>query len=333
MLVAVWAVVSCHPGGTTAESRPSQPNALDDQPLPLRPAPPFSFVVAGHVYGSPGAGRPRPSSTLVDGAALLDDSSPDFSVLLGDTVFGWHPDLLGGTLPFLRTQMPGPVFNVVGNHELGDPTLNNLVFGARWHAFEHGRCRMVVLDSESDPWLISGQQQAFLLAEIDRALQQQPPPQAFFVFSHKPVWAMTMDTVLTAVLGNDQVGLPALIVGHDGPSSFARIVLPRLRELAAHVPVCCFAGDVGAFPPANMHLFGQRDGLQPALRYFAVGLGDDPRDAFLTVEVRSGGEPLVRAHELKTGRLLPMELYDHESWRMRWFPDGLPEPIVTILTR
>lgn len=333
VLASVALMSSCRSSDGDAGSGGAPSNALDGRSLPPRDAAPFSFVVAGHVYGRPGLSQPRPASTLVAGARWLSADSPDFSVLLGDTVFGWQSEQLGETLPFLREQLPGPVFQAVGNHELSDPARNEALFGARYHAFDHGGCRMVVLDSESDPWLVRGRQLEFLSAELDAAAQRAPRPRAFFLFSHKPIWAMTERTVLAAILGNDQVELPALLAGHQGPSSFAKVVLPRLRALAASVPVCCFAGDVGAFPPDNLHLFAQRDPQAPGLRYFAVGLGDDPRDAFLSVQLPEEGEPLVRARALADGAQLPLEDYDHESWLQRRLPGGVPKELAAILAR
>lgn len=331
VLLGLLIAPSCHGGETDQQVPEVETNSLDDRPLLVRTDPPFSFVVTGHAYGRPGANRPRPSSTLVLGASLLWQDTPDFSMLLGDTVFGWQPQDLGGTMPFLRTSLPQPVFNVLGNHELTDLETHVGHFGTPWSAFDHGGCRMIVLDSESDPWLISGQQRVFLLDEI-RALQQRPEPaRACFLYSHKPVWAMTHDTVLTALLGNAAADLAPLVVGHDGPNSFARIVLPELRALAATVPVLCFAGDFGAFPPVNMHLFSQPDTLEPNLHYYGVGLGDDYRDVFLTVTVPVNGVPTVHARELLTGTDLLLSKFNHGNWLDEWFPHGLPASVVAIL--
>ena len=69
------------------------------------------------------------------------------------------------------------------------------------------------------------------------------------------------------------------------------------------------------------------------MRYFAVGLGDDPRDAFLSVQVPEEGEPRVRARALADGAQLLLEDYDHESWLQRRLPGGVPNELAAILAR
>lgn len=329
--LSILLLTACHERRIGEAPPPSANTSFSSPRPPNRTAPPFSFVVAGHVYGHPSPTSPRPASTLTQGVRLLWLERPDFSVLLGDTVYGWAPNLLGNTLPFLQASLPMPLLHAVGNHELGDPQRNLRVFGPTYHRMDHAGCRLLVLDSETDPWQISGDQLRWLLGELTEA--RRNPPRALFLFSHRPLWAMTLDTVLTAMLGNGVQSLPVLLASHDGPQSFARNLLPRLREIASHTPVLCFAGDFGAFAPYNMHLFAQRDREQPRLRYFGVGLGDDPQDAFLTVRVHPTSEPEVVATELATGRPLPLADYDHEAWRRRFYPNGLPTPVLQFLLR
>ncbi|MFK7741184.1 MAG: metallophosphoesterase [Planctomycetota bacterium] len=323
---------SCHDGGGAAlASGTAASNSFENQPLPAREQPPFSFVVTGHIYGRPGADQPRPASTLQQNAQLLAASAPDFSVLLGDTIFGWQASEIGITLPFLRSNIPGPIFNPLGNHELSNPQAHATYFGQPWHAFDHAGCRMIALDSESNPWLITGQQRLFLLEEIAQLERREQPPALVCLFAHKPFWAMTPKTVLTAMLGNAANNVTPLVVGHNEADSFARTVLPRLRALSQSMPVMCFAGDFGAFPPTNMHLFAQVDPEAPNLSYYGVGLGDDMRDAFLAVDVPAVGPPVVSATQLTTGLPLRLEDYSHARWLERWFPHGLPPSILILL--
>jgi hypothetical protein len=290
--------------------------------LAPRTAPPFAFVVCGHVYGAPGAGKARPAATFAGNVARLRATSPDLVMLLGDCVFEWREAELARLHALAADELRLPVFNAPGNHDLADPADYERRFGPRRFAFDHGGCRMVVVDTESEPWHVGGEQLQWLLGEL--AAAQRARPRALFVFGHKPVWAVTRRHAVAALGGNDPQGL-AVVLAARAPQqpTFRRDLLPALRRTAAVVPVWWFAGDVGAFP-TSLHLYHARDDEQADLRFVAVGLGDLPRDAFVRVDVPAQGPPRVTAWALATGGGLDVEPLGPEHWTRTLFPDGLP---------
>jgi hypothetical protein len=296
--------------------------------LAARARPPFTFVVCGHVYGEPGAGRARPAATFAGNLARLQAAGADFVMLLGDCVYEWCEPELARLHALAADELRLPVLVAPGNHDLADPADFERRFGPRRFAFDHGGCRMLVVDTETEPWHVGGEQAHWLLGELAAAARR--PPRAVFVFGHKPVWAVTRRHAVAALGGNDPRGLAAALARPPDAPTFRRDLLPALRRTAARVPVCWLAGDVGAFATA-LHLYHARDDEVPALRFVAVGLGDRPRDAFVRVDVPAEGPPRLTAWELASGRELDLAEHGPEQWQARLFPDGLPPAVRAIV--
>ncbi len=306
-------------------------SSFNGRTLAARSGPPFSFLVCGHVYGRPGIGRPRPATTMVEHVDRMRAANADFLMLLGDCFFAWSEEEIERLTAFLSAELPIPVFNAPGNHDLPDRADYERRFGPTWFAFDQGGCRMIVLDTEIDPWSLSGAQLDFLIAELARARRPETRPRAIFLFGHKPIWAGTRDTAVASLKSNTPTTLGVLADRAPELPTFNRDVRPLLREIAKEIPVWFFAGDVGAFEQHTLHLFMEKDDRAPALRYLAVGLGDLDRDAFLKVTVPSAGEPSVEAIEFRSGEHRDMTAYDGAYWMRRFLPEGLPEAALPFL--
>ncbi|MCB9830855.1 MAG: hypothetical protein H6807_00140 [Planctomycetes bacterium] len=332
-LALLLGLVAC--GEAPRAAAPPEPRVVtsryNDLALPPRGREAFRFLVCGHVYGQPGKDRAHPAGSLVAGAPRLRELGADFFMMLGDSVYQWQDDDLARLDRFLRQDLPLPAFNAAGNHELDHREDYRRRFGPTWYAFDHGGCRMVVTDTEIDPWSISGDQLAFLEAELDRALDPRTRPRALFIFAHKPIWAGTRGTAIASLASNTPTTLVVLARRPPDAPTFNRDLRPRLRQVAALIPVWYFAGDVGAFEETTLHLFMARDEKAPALRYLAVGIGDHDRDAVIEVVVPETGEPRARGIELRSGRSLDLEDYGSPPWLDRFFPAGLPDAALPYL--
>ena len=330
------ALAACACTGTPRDPQPARapapaslPSPLAATALPVRAAPPFTFVTCGHVYGAPGAGHARPAATFTDNLGRLRATGAEFVMLLGDCVYEWHAAELDRLHALAANELRLPVFNAPGNHDLADPPDYERRFGPRRLAFDHGGCRLLVVDTEVDPWHVAGAQLDWLLAEL--AAIERTPPRALFVFGHKPVWALTRAHAVAALASNDPRGLATALARDDAAPTFRRDVLPALRRAAAHAPVWWFAGDVGAFEPNTLHLYHGVDELAPDLHFVAVGLGDRPRDCFVRVDVPAAGSPRVSAIELASGREVDLAAHGPQAWMSRLFPDGLPAAVQAIV--
>lgn len=301
---------------------------LADRDLAPRGAPPFTFVACGHVYGEPGEGHARPAATFAGHVGRLRATGADFLMLLGDCVYTWRDDDLARLATLAGRELALPVFNAPGNHDLADRADYERRFGPAWFAFDHGGCRMLVLDTEADPWHIGGAQLAWLQREL--AAARSKPPRAVFVFGHKPVWAVSKRLAVAALGGNDPRSLAVVLARPADAPTFRRDLLPAVRELAAVAPVWWFAGDVGAFE-TSLHLFHAQDDVAPDLHFVAAGLGDRARDAFVRIDVPAAGTPRGTAVEFVTGRELDLADYGPEAWRARLFPHGLPAEVQAVV--
>jgi len=108
--------------------------------------------------------------------------------------------------------------------------------------------------------------------------------------------------------------------GLTGPNRFAADVLPLLTSAASLKPVYWCGGDIGL--AHTLPAFFDHD-AQSGVTFLATGLGDDPRDAVIEVEV-VGGDVHLRLRSLRDG--VPGDLADYgvTKWRERFFPKGMP---------
>ncbi len=323
VLLLACACAGPAPGGTAPWS------PLAARALAPRAAPPFTFVACGHVYGAPGPGHARPAATFAGGLQRLRATGADFVMLLGDCVHEWRAPEVDRLHALASHELRLPVFNAPGNHDVADRADYERRVGPPRFAFTHGGCRMIVVDTEHEPWHVGGEQLQWLLGEL--AAAARTPPRAVFVFGHKPVWAVTQRHAIAALAGNDPRGLAAALARPAGAPTFRGELLPVLRALAATVPVWWFAGDVGAFDPNTLHVYHGTDERAPELHFVAVGLGDRPRDCFVRVDVPAAGVPRARAIELATGRELDLAAHGPAAWLDRLFPDGLPAAVQAVV--
>lgn len=321
--VALACLVGC--GATERASRHPQsylagqeaPPSLNGRVLAGRDGA-FRFVVAGHIYGSPGLSTEKPARSLVGAVDRINDLAADLFVAVGDSFWVFEGDDRRRTMElFDRIQMP--VFQAVGNHEMAGEDSYIDAFGPTYGAFVHGDCLFVLLDAESDAWDISGEQLQSLRRAVLQA-RQDPTIRNVFFFAHKLVFAQRQRYFELLVKGNSLDGLVRV-------NNFYQDVLPLLADLATQKRVFWFAGDVGT--EQSYSLFWDRD-PESGVVFLATGVGDTPRDALVIVEVSDTGEVVFGTMSLGQERMGAIHEYGVAYWRARFFPNGLTKDLQTL---
>ena len=322
-------------GASSAEKTPLLPanTSMNRVELERRESAPFRFVTMGHIYGRPGKGRARPSTTFVKSIPKLNASEIDLCVLMGDCFYKWEEKEVKPTTDILK-KLSFPIINSVGNHDVVRREDYKAVFGATWYAFSYGGSRFFIADTEEDSWHISDEQLIALHEEFSACLGDNPPDN-LFIFAHKVVWAGTKETAVCALGSNDPGGMGVFVDRPADRPNFNRDIRPRMREASQKVPIYFFAGDIGAFSN-KIHLFKQKDTHEASgeLYYLASGLGDFERDAAIVVEVNAEGRATLSGLELATGKTVSLDTFNAAYWEPKVYPKGkMPNIIKPFLEK
>ncbi|MAG57800.1 MAG: hypothetical protein CMJ83_16055 [Planctomycetes bacterium] len=266
-----------------------------------RQSAPFTFLVAGHVYGDwqkkpvlPPAGLRR---------YLAQDHHDDLIVLLGDSVYRYAER--GPTMEFLKT-VPIPVYNAPGNHDYTQPRDYEKRYGPSYGGFMHGGSLFVVLNTEVQPWHISKTQLRWLDRVMAGAVERDDIERVF-VFAHKLVFAANERYLPVLLQANESYPL-------QGPNNFDTEVRPLLSRIAKRRPVTWFSGDVGT--PRSMPLFRDQD-PESGITYVATGLGDNASDHLLRIAVPAEGPISITVVPLAKGPSPKFIDAGLEAWRAR----------------
>jgi hypothetical protein len=277
---------------------------------------PYSFWVAGHLYGSHGNQTSIfPASSFLANVDRLRDSGASLLVLVGDNFRRPEPLQIAQFQRLMR-RLPFPVFNAPGNHDHPESEHYQQHFGRQsYRRFQGGACLFLVLDSELDDGRISGPQLERLLnwlaeAEGDRQIKN------VFLFSHHLVWCADHP-----VLSSIRPYLNSAKHLHQG--WFAERLGPALERLAQEKCVYWFSGDVGA--TWSYSTFYWKD-PQRNLYYLATGLGDTSRDAILRVHVDAQGGVNITPISLADRPMLPIESYGVHFWDEFFAQRRAPSP-------
>jgi len=242
----------------------------DNEVLEIVPFIRYSFFVAGHTYGTPGAenmGLYPPFRQRFD--IIKNDSSVKFGVLTGDivrsgTAANW--DSVDRDLKELGI----PVHFAAGNHDMSDRPLFESRYGRTYYSYIYDRDLFIILDPNIDGWNISHEQLQFLKDELQ---QKSGYADHIFVLFHQVLW-WAPDNLFKNVDINSLSGRAEKINYWDE-------VEPLFHSLSK--PVYLFAGDVGAFSTGDEFMYYHYDNIT----LIASGMGGGKRDNFVIVDVLS----------------------------------------------
>ncbi len=246
--------------------------------LSCKKSEPYSFFVAGHVYGKPSPKSIGVHPPFVEKFGLIK-STPDmsFGILTGDMVFmdsDKHWDSLHTDLKPLNI----PIHKVPGNHELVRKRKEyESRFGKTYSAFVQNGDLFILLDPLLDKWSITGEQLKFLKSTL---LKNEALNGNIFVFFHQLLW-WSPENKFKNVQPN--------WIGYRGDScNFESDILPLFKN--TEQPVYMFAGDVGAYPNKNSFFYHK----EKTVTLIASGMGGEKKDNFLIIKVNESKEVEIK---------------------------------------
>ena len=253
---------------------------LDDLPKPQPNENGYSFYIAGHAYGKPGAKSKGLYDPFTKNFHIINDyDSMKFGFLLGDVVEeasekAWQ--LVKKDLNILDSRIKN--FVVPGNHDVGMGTNNYKrdiflqQFGKTFFSFEHKKDLFIILDGNIDGWNISGEQLQFFKQSLRN---KRGFINNIFIFSHQLVWQNTSNPKFSAVI-------PNTLEGRSKYLNFWTKVFPLLADL--NNDIYFFSGDIGASPNSSELFYTKFFNVT----FVATGMGSGGRDNFLILSVIEG---------------------------------------------
>ncbi len=283
------------------------PTILNDREFnPSPEASAYSFIVGGHLYGSPKNKESiYPSSSILANLPNLNDRKPAFFISLGDAVMRAIPNHFEALRFGFLSQLEAPFMNAVGNHDVANRKAYHRAFpGSTVFQFTHGRVLHIVIDTELELGRISGSQLTWLLNALDSAMYS-PSIRSVVVYGHKLLWVTGSEKydIVQKRLNNRD--------GYQDDRVFHDQVGPTLFELAKKKQVVWFGGDIGC--SHSLPLFSQKEeGMN--LTWVATGIGDTPDDALIEVEVSASGDLELDVLRLDGRPSAPLETFDSGYW-------------------
>lgn len=229
----------------------------------------YSFFVAGHTYGKPGANNVGFHPEFMKQFPYIQGRTEiRFGVLTGDIVSAnptaqdW--DEIDSDIETLGL----PTYFAVGNHDMEDRDLYESRYGDTYYEFEYGDDLFIVLDPNLDEWNISGDQLAFLKDVLNA---KAPTVENIFVFFHQILWKGE-EPGFDYISWNSESGRASSI-------NFWSEVEPLFHTLPNQVVM--FAGDLGA-SWASAVTYDSFDNIT----LIATGMGHEDGENFVVVNVQ-----------------------------------------------
>ena len=155
----------------------------------------YKFIVAGHTYGA-WSQSVYPAPLFIDFVDSVDQSKYNFCVLLGDIYRSQEAVDLYYFKTRLLNRFKIPVFNAIGNHDLGKniperkvqnyPKYHEEFTKNTFYSFNIRQIKYIVIDSElsNNNGSIDGEQLLFLKSELENL----DPYKSVIIFCHKELY-------------------------------------------------------------------------------------------------------------------------------------------------
>ena len=232
---------------------------------------PYSFFVAGHVYGKPGVNNTGVHPPFKQKFSYIQ-SRPEIilGVFTGDIVFpnpvaqDW--DEIDADIDTLGL----PVYFAVGNHDMENRPLYESRYGDTYYSFLLEGDLFIVLDPNIDEWNISGDQLTFFDTTLTNHADQVDN---IFVFFHQLLW-WESDNIYAGYNPNS-------FAGRADSINFWSEIEPLAHQLSNNVVF--ITGDIGSAPWSSDFMYDNYDNIT----FIASGMGDVNGENFVVVNIDS----------------------------------------------
>ena len=263
----------------------------------------YTFVMAGHIYGSHNSSI-YPSASLLANMNIFSEKDIEFMVLLGDIFQRSNEVEIQQLKETFLNNLDYPVFNSAGNHDLEDRELYVKHFGKTYFSFEISSELFVFLDSEENNGKIMDDQLEFIKNRI-QIFESKMNIKNMFIFSHRLLWAIgnpPFDKIIDWVNGPAWHPEDALTV--------SELIIPLLKRIKDK-RVYFVSGDIGA---GAFTIFYQND-INSNVTYLATGLGDHENDVVIKVRLDRDRNVLFSPISLSGKRMELIQNYDLNYWQ------------------
>lgn len=224
----------------------------------------INILVAGHVYGAPGAKNKPFHPPFMNFMDTLPLKSIDFTVLTGDIVQESNDTSWQHVIQYIN-QWKFKTYFAAGNHDLKNRELYNSLFGNPNYYFIQQKNLFYFVDLLPSGWNITKEQ----MNEISQ-LQQTHELSNIFIFTHHIPWQN--DTLTPQLKVNSTYG-------QDKTQTFYKDIVHQLNNLRATTYL--IAGDVGANPLlSEISLYRYKN-----VHMIASGMGSKAWDNILHIQV------------------------------------------------
>ena len=230
----------------------------------------YSFFVAGHTYGKPGANNPGFHPPFKDKFNYIQNRTEiEFGVLTGDIVSANPSEQDWEEVDADIDTLGLPVHFAVGNHDMENRPVFEARYGTTYYSFVHKKDLFIILDPNIDGWSIKGAQLDFLEAAIhDNYLNTEH----IFVFFHQLLWKA----------GNSDFDFIKInsFAGQVNPVNFWSTIIPMFDSLPNKTFM--LAGDLGASWASDVSYDRYHN-----VTFISTGMGDEDGENFIVVNIDS----------------------------------------------
>ncbi|MCZ4409044.1 T9SS type A sorting domain-containing protein [Cryomorphaceae bacterium 1068] len=230
---------------------------------------PYSFFVAGHVYGAVGANNIGVHPPFKAKFPYVQSRSEiEFGVFAGDIVPSTPVAQDWEEIDADVEDLGIPVHFVAGNHEVRNLPLFEARYGDTYFDFTYNNDLFIILDANIDGWSIAGDQLEYLKNVINGKCASI---EKVFVFFHQILWR-----------DDDQFNhiSPNSYEGRVAPVNFWTTVIPIFDSITNDVYI--FAGDLGASWSSVVSYDRYNN-----ITFIASGMGGQDGDNFVVVNIDS----------------------------------------------
>jgi hypothetical protein len=193
-------------------------NSINKKPIDNSDSNEFTFLVAGHVYGSShNTFSVFPCPSLLSNIDKINNSNALLLILLGDNYRQLDNLNINAFKSSFLDKIKMPVFNAVGNHDITPDSINNYhgqdyskykeVFGNEtYYSFVVKSSLFVILDTElaqsdgQSDGSIKGEQFKFLSKTLKQSLGEDTKINNIFICAHKELNLWNQNNFQTEVL-------------------------------------------------------------------------------------------------------------------------------------
>jgi hypothetical protein len=264
----------------------------------------YSFLVAGHLYGSPlSTNTVYPAKSLVSNTSFINTLKSSFFISLGDNCAnGNDTTALRIFNESFARQIKIPIYTAYGNHDGNRSNIEKRTGKKTYFSFLKKSELFIFLDSELEDNTLNQESLNFFLITLSNAIVDTSIKN-IFILSHKLIWSLS-DEKYKKITDNSNDRK----YRYDRYRKFYLNIKPLLDKASNTKDIYWISGDIGQ--PWSLPLFYEKD---KKITFLATGLGDSPMDAILDFRV-SDSKVNIIAYDLITHKSINYKNYNLTFW-------------------